>query len=745
MKKRSRIKQIIFALITMISMLGSSIGVMAAEAVEGKDGQASGGSKVPETAFEVVKDMGIGWNLGNALDAMNKGAGYTYNTETLWGNPATTKELIDLVAAQGYGAIRVPVSWYNHIDPATNKIDEKWLARVAEVVDYCLANDLYVIINVHHDAGMDGSYRWIYADKKTYADDSAKLVNLWSQIAVYFKDYDERLLFEATNEIMNTDKKWDWGTEWNDFQTVHDLDQDFINTVRSSGGKNASRFLVVSTWAASTDSCQIEQLFYKNFRDTVSDHLIVSVHNYMSSSSQIQGVISSLEKYSEKYQVPFILDEFGNTSGMAKEQRVSVTTEIVSTAKEAGITCFWWDNGGEYALFNRKENKVIYPEVVKAMIDAAGIQKHEHTVVVDKAVEATCTKEGKTEGSHCSECGEIIKAQETVPKKTHTEEITKPAVEASCKEEGKTAEIQCSVCKEILQKQETVEKKKHTEEIIKPAVEATCKEEGKTAEIQCSVCKDIIQKQETVEKKEHTIVIDEAVEPTTETEGKTEGKHCSVCNEVLVKQEVIPKLQGDHTTGWVTKDGKKYYVNEDGTNKTGWFLLDGKYYYFDTKGVMQTGWEKVGRKWYYLNDEGIMQTGWVQDGNNWYYLNADGSMKTGWLKDGKNWYYLGSSGVMVTGWINDGGKWYYLGSNGIMQVGWVKVSGKWYYLGDLGSMVTGWIKQNNIWYYLSGNGSMLDGWQKISGKWYYFYNTGKMASNTKIGSYYVNANGEWVK
>ena len=370
---------------------------------------------------------------------------------------------------------------------------------------------------------------------------------------------------------------------------------------------------------------------------------------------------------------------------------------------------------------------------------------HQHTVVADKAVEATCTKEGKTEGSHCSVCNEVIKAQETVPKKAHTEVTVKPAEEATCTKEGKTAEIQCSVCKEIIQKQETVEKKAHTEVTLKPAEEATCTKEGKTAEIQCSVCKDLIQKQETVEKKEHTIVIDEAVAPTTETEGKTEGKHCSVCDEVLVAQEVIPKLTGDNTTGWVTKDGKKYYVNEDGTNKTGWFLLDGNYYYFDTNGVMQTGWEKVGRKWYYLNDEGIMQTGWVQDGNNWYYLNADGSMKTGWLKDGKNWYYLGSSGVMVTGWFNDGGKWYYLGSNGAMQLGWVKVAGKWYYLGDFGSMVTGWIKQNNIWYYLSGNGAMLDGWQKISGKWYYFYNTGKMAANTKIGSYYVNANGEWVK
>ena len=441
--------------------------------------------------------------------------------------------------------------------------------------------------------------------------------------------------------------------------------------------------------------------------------------------------------------------------------------------------------GDKLELVNVKNGVLTYKENGLEKTKTLSAPVHQHTVVVDSAVEATCTKEGKTEGSHCSVCNVVIKAQETVPKKAHTKVTVKPAVEATCKEEGKTAEIQCSVCKDIIQKQETVAKKEHTEEIVKPAVEATCKEEGKTAEIQCSVCKDIIQKQETVEKKEHTIVIDEAVEPTTETEGKTEGKHCSVCDEVLVAQEVIPKLTGDNTTGWVTKDGKKYYVNEDGTNKTGWFLLDGNYYYFDANGVMQTGWQKIGGKWYYLNADGTMKTGWLKDGSKWYYFNANGSMKTGWLKDGMKWYYFnadgsmktgwlkdgtkwyyfdengtmqtgwlkkGSSwyyfnadGVMQTGWVKDGNSWYYMNAEGVMQTGWVKVEKRWYYFNESGKMVTGWLKTSNVWYYFEDNGALVSGWQKINGRWYFFYSSGQMAADTYVDSYYVNENGEWIK
>ena len=284
MKKTSNLAKVICVLFTIFSMIGTNIGVMASNSVLFEEGIASGGGKsVPDTAYEVVQDMGIGWNLGNSLDAINPSKGYRYDSETFWNNPVVTKELIDAVADQGFKAIRVPVSWYNHIDE-NGVIDSKWLARVEEVVNYCLERDLYVIINVHHDAGMGEDYQWIFADVSTYEQDCKNLMNLWKQIAEYFKDYDERLLFEATNEIMNLDMNWDWGKSWDDFRVVHDLNQEFVNLVRATGGKNASRYLVLSTWAASPDSCQIEHLFYKEFTDTIANHLIISVHSYTDDS-----------------------------------------------------------------------------------------------------------------------------------------------------------------------------------------------------------------------------------------------------------------------------------------------------------------------------------------------------------------------------------------------------------------------------------------------------------------------------
>lgn len=361
-------KALVFAL-TLVLLLSSTINTSVFAATSTSSNTKTT-SSVPKTAAEVVADMGIGWNLGNSLDAMNKGKGYTFNTETIWGNPVTTKEMIDTVAKAGYGAIRVPVSWYNHID-SNGKIDQKWLKRVGEVVKYGLDNDLYVIINIHHDAGMDWSYHWIYADTDSKAKDQKNFINLWTQIATYFKDYDEKLLFEATNEIMNSNHNWDWGVAWKDFRVVHDLDQAFINTVRSTGSKNKNRFLVLSTWAASSDSCQIEQLFYKNFTDTASDKLIMSVHNYTTNTNSIPKLMKSLGNYSKKYNIPVIIDEFGSTSGVALNTRITAAKTYVSEAKKVGITCFWWDNNGDFQLLNRRTNTWRFPTLVKAMVDAA--------------------------------------------------------------------------------------------------------------------------------------------------------------------------------------------------------------------------------------------------------------------------------------------------------------------------------------------------------------------------------------
>ena len=161
-----------------------------------------------------------------------------------------------------------------------------------------------------------------------------------------------------------------------------------------------------------------------------------------------------------------------------------------------------------------------------------------HTEVKDAAVEATCESEGKTEGSHCSVCGEVLKAQKAIPAKGHTE-VKDAGVEATCEREGKTEGIRCSVCGKVLKTQETVPAKGHTE-VKDAAVEATCEREGKTEGSHCSVCGKVLKAQETVPAKGHTEVKDAVVEATCESEGKTEGSHCSVCGKVLKTQETVP-------------------------------------------------------------------------------------------------------------------------------------------------------------------------------------------------------------
>ncbi|MCQ2821599.1 MAG: glycoside hydrolase family 5 protein [archaeon] len=322
-------------------------------------------------AQEILYDMKVGWNLGNSLDAMDKGRGYYFDTETLWGNPKTTYELIQAIKNQGIKTIRVPVSFYNHLDN-NKQIDQKWLARVAEIVNWVIGLDMYAIINVHHDAGMDKSYQWIFSDVKTYQEDLKELKNLWNQIANYFKDYGEKLLFEDFNEIMNRDNDWDWSRSWDDFRVAHDLGQEFINLVRSTGGKNAERYLILNTWAACADTCQVEHLFYKNFTDTIQDHLILNMHKYTNNKQETAQLMSNLANYKNKYGLPIMMNEFGTmvTSPSQEDSVAEVIGDYVKIAHSMGILCVIWDNGvfSEYGLIDRNSYQLKYPKIVEALV-----------------------------------------------------------------------------------------------------------------------------------------------------------------------------------------------------------------------------------------------------------------------------------------------------------------------------------------------------------------------------------------
>ena len=253
-----------------------------------------------KTAQQAVDEMKLGWNLGNTLDSCNYKKQYlgeekavTYY-ETSWGNPQTTKEMIDEIKKAGFESVRVPVTYYDHIHE-DGKIDEKWLVRVEEVVNYVLDNDMYCVLDVHHDTGLYSNGSWIVADADKYEENAEKLSKLWIQIANRFKDYNYKLVFEGFNEIIDTDKDYNWVTGTADTINVNKLNQTFVDTVRKTGGKNKDRFLVVTTFGAVTDEHKLSNFIMP--QDEIENKIILALHDYTSSEKGLDNMFNRIKKY----------------------------------------------------------------------------------------------------------------------------------------------------------------------------------------------------------------------------------------------------------------------------------------------------------------------------------------------------------------------------------------------------------------------------------------------------------------
>lgn len=331
-----------------------------------------------ETAKEAVKNMGVGWNLGNTLDANDatKSWNSTAEHETCWGQPVTKPELIKMMKEAGFGAIRVPVTWYQEID-ADGKINEAWMNRVKEVVDYVIREGLYCIINVHHDTGADGSTfkSWIKADEANYTQNRAKFENIWKQIAQTFKDYDQHLLFEGYNEMLDANNCWCYPTFYEDqknydanyakksLETINNYAKSFVNAVRYTGGNNMKRNLIVNTYAASPGgnwghANEVVDQF--KLPTGESDHIIVEVHSYPNISSgfsfaqsNIDWIFSNINtKIIKKFDVPVIIGEWGSSNvdkgaGMTdydvrKDEFFKFADYWVKKAKALNIATFYW-------------------------------------------------------------------------------------------------------------------------------------------------------------------------------------------------------------------------------------------------------------------------------------------------------------------------------------------------------------------------------------------------------------------
>lgn len=321
---------------------------------------ASAAEMSGNTATELVSYIGTGWNLGNTLDAT--GGGNSLYSETSWGNPKTTKAMIDAVKAQGFNTVRVPVSWGNHTTGDNFTIDSKWLARVKEVVDYCIDNDMYVILNIHHDTSTQ-----YYYPSSTYKTQSVKFVkSIWTQVAKYFKDYDQHLVFETLNEprLVGTGDEW-WFPVNNPSSAVLDsisvintLNQTAVDVIRAAGGKNNDRCIMVPGYAASIDGCTTST--FKLPDDSTPNRLIVSVHAYTPYNfalnangtaefkddlkNEVDYLYSTIKSHFIDKDIPAIIGETSASNKNNAAERVKWAQYYMGKSAEYGVPCMLWDN-----------------------------------------------------------------------------------------------------------------------------------------------------------------------------------------------------------------------------------------------------------------------------------------------------------------------------------------------------------------------------------------------------------------
>ncbi|MET9504175.1 cellulase family glycosylhydrolase [Streptomyces sp. NPDC006622] len=256
-----RVASLLLALLTAVGLADGT--AVAAPHSQTTPSSRAATTPVPYNAMDAVAAMQPSWNLGNALDAIPE--------ETSWGNPATTKAMFDTARAQGFRSVRIPVTWGNHQSTtAPYTIDPAFMSRVKQVVDWALADDLYVVLNVHHD-----SWQWINKMATDHDQVLARYNATWDQIATVFKDEPRKLLFESVNEPV-----FDNATDAQKAQLLAELNTSFHNVVRQKGGQNATRLLVLPTQGSSPDTQQVMDELATTIRPLNDPNLVATVHYY---------------------------------------------------------------------------------------------------------------------------------------------------------------------------------------------------------------------------------------------------------------------------------------------------------------------------------------------------------------------------------------------------------------------------------------------------------------------------------
>ena len=453
MKGRERMKSvskrylsfILSLLMAMTIFIGLDLGDINAQAL-------SGDTLKNADTEAILEDMGLGWNLGNSLDATG---GSGLDTETSWSNPKTTQALIDKVKSLGFNTVRVPVSWGKHVSGDNYTIDSAWLARVKEVVDYCYKNDMYVILNIHHDtkSSASASGAGYYPRSSAYSSSEKFVTSVWSQMAEYFKNYDYHLIFETLNEprLIGTGYEW-WFNKWNIPSEVKDaidcinkLNQKAVDTIRDTGSNNRGRLIMCPGYDASIDGATVSGFKLPTDISGNKNRIAVSVHAYSpynfamnvgsgststytsSIKNELQDLFSTLKSNFRDKGIPVVIGEFGSTDKNNTAERVKWATDYTALAKKNNIPCVLWDNNAfavyngnsivlnsEYhGYINRKNNTVTSPakDVIEALMKPYG-----------KKADLNCSSsvtivagQSKNIGASSSTSGAVLTYKSTTP------------------------------------------------------------------------------------------------------------------------------------------------------------------------------------------------------------------------------------------------------------------------------------------------------------------------------------------
>jgi aryl-phospho-beta-D-glucosidase BglC (GH1 family) len=357
-------------------------------------------------AVELAAKINLGWNIGNTLEAGDfteplspKKCNREADSENCWGNPKITEDYVKFVKQSGFNAIRLPVSWNQYANQQTAEIESYWLNRVKEIVQYCVDNDLYIIVNIHWDGG------WLENNVNTEKQDENNLKQkaFWEQIATHLREFDEHLMFASANEpsvIKGSTAQMD---------VLLSYHQTFINTVRSTGGKNAYRVLIVQ--GPNTDVEITNQLMKKMPTDTVSNRLMAEIHYYtpwnFTGMTKDEGWGNQFYHWGKDFHsttdtahnptwgeeetvnqmfalmktqfvdkgIPLIVGEYGtqhrdNLTGdnltLHLASRAYYLKYVTQQAIAYGLKPFYWDTGG---VLSRSSNTVLDQQALDALVE----------------------------------------------------------------------------------------------------------------------------------------------------------------------------------------------------------------------------------------------------------------------------------------------------------------------------------------------------------------------------------------